>query len=114
MSKLHGSLSLLAVLLVGLIALAVWQRHVPLVGTGWVAKRLCSAVFVSGRTPEDAVEVAIPLPIPLPIPGVVDRENQSVTAYFANLFAPSTARFRDSARRSSCAQIPPSEGTQRL
>lgn len=94
MSKLRGSLSLLAVLLVGLAGLAVWQRHVPLVGTGWVAKRLCSAVFVSGRTPEDAVEVAIPLPIPLPIPGVVDRENRSVTAYFANLFVPSTARFR--------------------
>ncbi len=81
-------------LLVVLVALVIWQRDLPVAGTGWVAKRLCSAVFVSGRTPESAVEVEVPLPIPIPIPGFVDREDQSVTAWFADAISPSTARYR--------------------
>lgn len=76
------------------LALFVWQRHTPLVGTGWVAKRICSAVFVSGRTTESAVEAALPLPIRIPVPFEVDREEKQVTAWFAHLFASSTARFR--------------------
>lgn len=82
--------------LLGLVlaSLFVWQRHLPVSGTGWVAKRLCSAVFVSGRAPDDAVEVSLPLPVPIPIPAEVDRDAKSVTAWFANAFAPSTARHR--------------------
>ncbi|MEM9175198.1 MAG: serine hydrolase [Myxococcota bacterium] len=92
MSKMRLALGLAALFLLGLV---VWQRHLPIAGTGWVAKRLCSAVFVAGRTPEAAVEVSVPLPVPIPIPGVIDEETRSVTAYFANAFAPSTARYRD-------------------
>ena len=92
MSKTRIALGLVLFLLA---ALVVWQRDVPIAGTGWVAKRLCSAVFVSGRAPQDAVEVSLPLPVPIPIPGVVDDETRTVTAWFANAFAPSTARYRE-------------------
>ncbi len=91
MSKSRIALGLVALLLASLV---FWQRHLPISGSGWVAKRLCSAVFVSGRAPEDAVEVSLPLPVPIPIPGEIDREAESVTAWFGHLVAPSTARHR--------------------
>lgn len=91
MSKTRIVLSLAGLVLLGLV---LWQRHLPISGSGWVAKRLCSAVFVAGRAPEDAVEASLPIPIPIPIPGEIDREARSVTAWFANVLAPSTARHR--------------------
>ena len=91
MSKTRIVLGLAGLVLLGL---ALWQRHLPISGSGWVAKRLCSAVFVAGRAPEDAVEASLPLPVPIPIPGEIDPEARSVTAWFANALAPSTARHR--------------------
>lgn len=70
----------------------VTQRNVPLAGTGWVAKRLCSGVFTAGRAPKDVVEARPP--IPAPISHEIDREAGSVRAWFAGGFAESVARYR--------------------
>lgn len=81
---------LAALLLVGL-----WtQRDAPLAGTGWVAKRVCSAVFVAGRAPDSLAEATLPLPLPFPIPVEIDRAGARVTAKFFGRSAPSVARWR--------------------
>lgn len=77
-----------------LIGLAFFLRDAPLAGSGWVAKRVCSGVFVAGREQEALEEASLPLSLPVGIPAEVDREAKTVTAYFASYFAPSTARFR--------------------
>lgn len=86
--------SALIALTIALAAFALWQRHLPRVASGWAAKRLCTAVFVSGRLPHEVVEVALPIPIPLPTPTEIDRSARKVTARFLGRFAPSTAQFR--------------------
>ena len=47
---------LLAVLVLLAGAIAVPAYRIALVGSGFAAKNVCSAVFVSGRAPEDALE----------------------------------------------------------
>lgn len=91
-------LRLLVVLLAALVlvttVLLYSQREAALAGSGWVAKRVCSGVFVADRDPDALTEASLPLPLPIPIPAEIDRDAQTVTAYFARFFAPSTARYR--------------------
>ena len=102
---------LLLVLAIVLLALVYPQRSVPLAGTGWVAKRVCSGVFVTGRPPEALSEASLPLPLPIPIPFEVDTDDRSVTAYFAGSYAPSTARFRPGL---GCTLVGPGASKSRL
>lgn len=74
-------------------------RGAPLAGTGWVAKRTCTGVFVAERDPATLVEATLPIGLPVTIETEIDRRNQTVTAYyrgpsFAPSLAASTARFR--------------------
>ena len=81
---------------IALLGFAYFLRNAPVSATGWVAKRVCSGVFVGGRAPETLEEATLPLPVPLPIeiPAEIDYVAKTVTAHFASYFAPSTARFR--------------------
>ena len=82
------------VLLIGIAAFLYTQRGAALAGSGWVAKRVCSGVFVAGRAEDALTEASLPLPLPIPIPATVDRDAKTVTAYFARFLMPSTARYR--------------------
>lgn len=87
--------SLLVAFLVLFVALAWFLRDLPVTGSGWVAKRACSTVFVSGRALADAPEVFPPIPVPVDIPVDIDREAKTATSWFAFGSAPSVARFRE-------------------
>jgi CubicO group peptidase (beta-lactamase class C family) len=74
-----------------------WQRGLPSAGTGWVAKRVCSGVFVAGRDQASLFGASLPLPVPIKIPAVINQADQSVTAHIDNVFlpaSPATARYR--------------------
>lgn len=92
---LRRLLALGALALAVLVATFLWTwRDAPLAGSGWVAKRICSAVFVAGRDPASVVEASIPLPVDLPVPYEIDRPGRTVTARVFGGLAPSTARHR--------------------
>ena len=55
------------------------SAQVPVITAGYAAKMLCSTVFVSGRTAEDALKED--LAIAAPVPYRVDRETRSVVAW---------------------------------
>ena len=78
-----------------LLTLGVSQRHLPVAGSGWVAKRACSAVFVSGRSLDRAPEVFPPIPVSVDVPVEIDERARTATAWFVGRFAPSTARYRE-------------------
>lgn len=70
------------------------QRNVPLAGTGWVAKRLCSGLFVAGREMAEIVEAELPIPVPLPIRHAIDPAARRVTSEVPGGFAQSVAQYR--------------------
>ncbi len=86
---------LLIVILILLGTLIVTQRNLPTAGSGWVAKRACSALFVSGRSLATSPEVFPPVPVPTDIPVEVDEDARTVTSRFMGRFAPSVARYRE-------------------
>jgi len=93
--KLARVVLLLLVALVIVAAVLLYpQREAGIAGSGWVAKRVCSGVFVAGREPGALSEAELPLPLPIPIPAEIDHDAKTVTAYFAHFFSPSTARYR--------------------
>jgi hypothetical protein len=72
---------LLAVLVLLAGAIAVPAYRIALVGSGFAAKNVCSAVFVSGRAPEDAMDDlrayrSTPLDL---VQVVVERDRQTAT-----------------------------------
>ena len=75
------------------ITAGLTQQSAPTAGTGWVAKRMCSAVFVAGRSPASVVEAEIPLPIPFSPEIEIDRARRRVTATLLGSFL-SVAQFR--------------------
>lgn len=86
---------LFLVILAAAIALALHsQRGLLKVGSGWVAKRACSGIFVAGRSRASLDELALPLPLPVSIEVSRDAKNPGVTARVGGLFAPSSARYR--------------------
>lgn len=91
------------IIVAGLLLAGGWATHsmrgAPIAGTGWVAKRTCSGVFVAGRAPATLVEARLPIDLPFTIETEIDRRARTVTAFyvgpaFAPRLAPSTARFR--------------------
>ena len=62
-----------------LLMVSALSAQVPVITAGYAAKMLCSTVFVSGRTAEDALKED--LAIAAPVPYRVDRETRSVVAW---------------------------------
>ncbi len=88
--RIRSGLTIAAVLLpvASFFAAVYIARAVP-VGTAYFAKVMCSAAFVSGRSPEDilAVDLALDNPLVHGLEVDVDRESQQVTATFKGSFA---------------------------
>ena len=92
----RGLLLLMGVLLLFACLGIYAQRGLPASGSGWVAKRTCSGLFVAERSLESLVDASLPLPLPFDIPVVVDSTDRTVTARVKSLFlpeAPAVARY---------------------
>ena len=90
----------LAVVFVGIALLISVGRSTSLAGiaqsgTGWVAKRTCSGLFVAHRPIDSLVEASLPLPLPLSISPAVDVDRKRVRAAMFGSWSPSTARYRE-------------------
>jgi CubicO group peptidase (beta-lactamase class C family) len=87
---LYGITSLFSVII---LSVAVYLNSLLPIITGYAAKNLCSAVFVSGRTPQDVEDVDLNFSFIKFTRNSVDYENKSVTSRF--LWGRSKAIFRD-------------------
>lgn len=87
---LYGSLILVAVILIGA---AVYLNSLLPIITGYAAKNLCSAVFVSGRNAEDVEKLDLNFSFIKFTKNKVDQADKSVTSRF--LWGKSKAIYRE-------------------
>jgi CubicO group peptidase (beta-lactamase class C family) len=86
---IRRTLTVTGIILAAAITAAGWYltQAIP-IGTGYVAKYLCSAVFISGRNPDDVLreDVAPVNPLAAVISADIDRLNKRVTAASFGLY----------------------------
>lgn len=85
-------ISLVLVLLLGVYTVHS-QRGLLVAGTGWAAKRVCSGVFVAGRTQDSLSEASLPLPVPFELQATVDYPKKRVTSRIISSFLPASPSF---------------------
>lgn len=85
--------SLLITLLIIIIAAALYLNSLMPIITGYAAKNLCSAVFVSERSQEDVENIDLDFSFISYVKSDVDYDNQTVTSRF--LWGRSTAIYRE-------------------
>lgn len=85
--------SILAVIIVILLAAAIYLNTLMPIITGYAAKNLCSAVFVSERNQENVEDLDLNFSFISFVKNRVDNENKTVTSRF--LWGKSTAVYRE-------------------
>ncbi len=86
-------ISILAIVVVIILAAAIYLNSLMPIITGYAAKNLCSAVFVSERNQEDVENLDLNFSFISLVKSKVDTENKCVTSRF--LWGKSTAVFRE-------------------
>jgi CubicO group peptidase (beta-lactamase class C family) len=86
---IRRTLTVTGIVLATAVTAAGWYlaQAIP-IGTGYVAKYLCSAVFISGRNPDDVLreDIAPVNPLAAVVSANIDRSNKRVTADAFGLF----------------------------
>ena len=85
--------SFLAVIIIIILAAAIYINSLMPIITGYAAKNLCSAVFVSQRNQEDVENLDLDFSFISLVKNRVDRENKTVTSRF--LWGKSKAVYRE-------------------
>jgi len=104
MTKKRIRYGLYALLTVLLLSAAIYLNSLLPIITGYAAKNLCSAVFISGRTPEDVENVDLKFSFIKYTRNNIDYDNKSVTSHF--LWGKSKAIYRNGFGTTLLREIP--------
>jgi CubicO group peptidase (beta-lactamase class C family) len=85
--------SILIIAVIAIIGVAIYLNSLLPIITGYAAKNLCSAVFISNRDPENVKAVDLNFSFISKVKSVVNYEDKSVTSRF--LWGKSKAIYRD-------------------